>query len=118
MRLQGSGGIADGMKTTRGLLGVGKAVEMEYKAEMCRKNRIHFPTHHRIGDHGYFTRFGYSALHAARMAARKQLDNEEEWTSDWTQILRIRVGSILVNCLMDVSTVTRTGMDKRTNEAM
>jgi DNA-directed RNA polymerase len=91
---------------------------VEYKADMCKKNRINFPTHFRVGDHGYFSRFGYAALYAARMAARTHLDTEQEWTSEWTQLLRIRVGSILVNSLMDVATVTRTGVDKRTNEPM
>ncbi|KAI0255102.1 hypothetical protein BJV78DRAFT_1084646, partial [Lactifluus subvellereus] len=34
MRLQSSGGVADGMKTARGLVSVGKAGELEYKAQM------------------------------------------------------------------------------------
>jgi len=40
MRLQGSGGVADGMKIARGLVSVGKAIELEYKARMCKKNNI------------------------------------------------------------------------------
>ena len=43
MHLQGSGGVAEGMKTARALLAVGKAVEIEYKAEMCKKNIISVP---------------------------------------------------------------------------
>ncbi|KAG2088464.1 hypothetical protein BD769DRAFT_1298093, partial [Suillus cothurnatus] len=34
MRLQGSGGVSDGMKTARALLTVGHAVENKYKTEM------------------------------------------------------------------------------------
>jgi DNA-directed RNA polymerase len=118
MRLQGSGGVLQGMKTTRALLSVGRAVEAEYKAQMYRQNNIPIPSHPRAGEQGYFTRLGYRDLHAYRVAARKYMENAEEWTSDWTQLLRIRVGSILVNCLMDVSTVKRTGTDKRTNETV
>ena len=40
MHLHGAGGVNDGTKTVRALLSVGRAVETEYKAEMCRKNNI------------------------------------------------------------------------------
>jgi DNA-directed RNA polymerase len=118
MRLQGTGGVSDGMKTARALLSVGRAVEVEYKAEMCKRNNIQIPTQPRSGEHGYFTRFGYRDLHARRVAARKYMEDAEEWTTDWTQLLRVRVGSILVDCLMDVSMVTRTATDKRSGADM
>jgi DNA-directed RNA polymerase len=37
MRLQGSSGLSDGMKTTRALISVGMAVGMENKAQLARK---------------------------------------------------------------------------------
>jgi hypothetical protein len=43
MRLQGSGGISLGMKTTRALVSVGKSIENEYKAQMCKKYDIPVP---------------------------------------------------------------------------
>jgi DNA-directed RNA polymerase len=46
------------------------------------------------------------------------MEDSEEWTSQWTQLLRVRVGSILVDCLMDTATIERTAVDKRTNEEM
>jgi DNA-directed RNA polymerase len=118
MQLQGSGGVRAGMKTARALLSVGKAVEIEYKAQMCRKNNIQIPAHPRVGEHGFFTRFGYRDLYMRRLAARQFTENTEEWTSDWTQLLRVQVGSFLVDSLMDVATVLRTGVDKRTGEVM
>jgi DNA-directed RNA polymerase len=36
MRMVGSGGIVDGMKTLRGCIGVGKAIEAEHRAETIR----------------------------------------------------------------------------------
>ncbi|KAG1773841.1 hypothetical protein EDD22DRAFT_841721 [Suillus occidentalis] len=117
MRLQGSGGVSDGMKTARALLTVGRAVENEYKAEMCKRNHIAIPSHTRPSDFtGYFTGLGYKDLHARRMTAAKYMEDSEEWTSAWTQVLRVRVGSILVDCLMDTATIERTAVDKRTNE--
>jgi DNA-directed RNA polymerase len=119
MHLQGSGGVSDGMKTARALLTVGRAVENEYKAEMCKRNHIAIPSHARPSEFtGYFTGLGYKDLHARRMTAAKYMEDSEEWTSEWTQVLRVRVGSILVDCLMDSATIERTAVDKRTNEEM
>ncbi|EIW76844.1 DNA/RNA polymerase [Coniophora puteana RWD-64-598 SS2] len=117
MRLSGSGGVLDGMKTARALLTVGRAVENEYKAEMCKKNNIAVPQHTRFsGDVNFFSGNGYKALQAGRLAAAKYLEENEEWTSDWTQQLRVRIGGILVDCLMDVATIERQAVDKRTGE--
>lgn len=40
MRLSGTGGITDGMKTARALIQVGKAVEIEYKASVRAPSNI------------------------------------------------------------------------------
>jgi DNA-directed RNA polymerase len=116
MRLQGSGGIADGMKLARGLVSLGKAVELEYKAQMCKNNNISVPSVTRAGESGFFSRYSYRDLHARRVTARKYMEDAEEWTSDWTQVLRVHVGSFLVDRLMDVAKVIRTGTHKRTGE--
>lgn len=118
MRLHGSGGVTDGMKTARALLAVSKAVENEYKAEMCRRNKIQIPSQVKPGEHGYFTRFGYRDLHARRLAAAKYMEDAEEWTTEWSQHLRVKVGSILVDSLMAVAMIERTGLNKRTGERM
>ena len=116
MRLQGSGGVADGMKVARGLISVGKAVELEYKVGMCKKNNISIPSTSRAGESGFFSRYSYRDLHARRVIARKYMEDAEEWTSDWTQELRVHIGSFLVERLMDVAKVIRTGTNKRTGE--
>lgn len=116
MHMQGSGGVADGMKAARGLVGVGKAIELEYKAQMCKKNNISLPSTARTGESGFFSRYSYRDLHARRVTARKYMEDAEDWTSDWTQTLRVRVGSFLVDRLMDVAKVIRTGVNKRTGE--
>lgn len=116
MRLQGSGGVFDGMKTTRALVGVGKAVEIEYKAQMCRKSKIQIPTSSRWTDAGYFSKMGYKCLQERRIAAAKHVMDGEAWTAQWTQSVRSKIGGILVECLMDVAEVTRTAKDKNTGE--
>lgn len=116
MHLHGTGGVNDGMKTARALIAVGKAVEIEYKAEMCKKNNIAVPSPATSRQQSFFSNLGYRALHERRLAARKYMEDYEEWTSEWTQTVRVRVGSFLVDALMDVATITRTAVDRRTNE--
>ena len=122
MRLQGSGGVYDGMKTTRALVAVGKAVELEYKAQMCRTNKIHIPSTavSKQGDAGasFFSNMGYRNLQERRVAAAKHMMDGEVWTAAWTQAVRSKVGGILVDCLMDVAEVTRTAEDKKTGDLM
>ncbi|KAA1474146.1 DNA/RNA polymerase [Dentipellis sp. KUC8613] len=118
MRLHGSGGVSEGMKTARGLLAVGKAVELEYKALVCRKNKISVPmtSARGPGQGSYFSRFSYNDLHARRLTAFKYMEDAEEWTSDWTQNTKVKVGSFLVDRLIDCATVTRTAVSKVTGE--
>ncbi|KAG6872157.1 hypothetical protein C0995_012475 [Termitomyces sp. Mi166 len=112
MRLQGSGGVHDGMKTTRALITVGKAVELEYKGMVCRSNKIYMPASPKLGSAGYFSTMGYANLQQRRVAAAKVMADAEGWTADWTQHVRSKVGGILVECLMDVAEITRTGTNK------
>ena len=119
MRLQGSGGVSEGMKTARALLTIGKAVELEHKAQMFRRNNVPIPTAPlRSSESGYFTKSGYKDLHTRRVAAMKYMEESEEWAATWTQLLRVKVGSFLVDALMDVATVVRTAVVKQTGEVV
>ncbi|OSD03827.1 DNA/RNA polymerase [Trametes coccinea BRFM310] len=117
MHLHGSGGVQDGMKTARALLSVGRAVESEIKAEMAKKHNVPLPTAASVGDGNVFSSVGYRELHDQRVAARKLIEDAEDWTNaEWTQLVRVKVGSFLVDCLMDVATVQRSMKDPRTGE--
>ncbi|KAJ7482195.1 DNA/RNA polymerase [Mycena galericulata] len=115
MRLQGTGGITEGMKTARALIDVGKAVETEYKAHMCKTNRIDLPTSQTL-PRDYFSNMGYRNLQERRVAAARLMMDNEGWSAPWTQAVRSQVGAILVECLMDVAEVTRTAKDKLTGK--
>ena len=117
MRLQGSGGVVHGMKMTRALIAVGKAVENEYKAEMCKLHDIPVPHFSRRKD-GFFTPFGYNHLHQRRVAAAANHEDGEVWTAAWTQVARAKVGAVLVECLMDVAQVERTSVNRETGETV
>jgi DNA-directed RNA polymerase len=113
MRSQGSQSV-HGMKMTRALITVGKAVENEYKAEMCKLHDIPIPQFSRGND--IFSKFGYKHLHQRRVAAAVTNEDGEKWTADWTQVARAKVGAVLVECLMDVAKVERTSVNRTTGD--
>ncbi|TEB18252.1 mitochondrial RNA polymerase [Coprinellus micaceus] len=115
MRLTGTGGISGGMKTTRAIVSIGKAVEMEYKARMCKQNDIQMPESSRP-DGNVWTDFGYSNLYQRRLAMAKQMSLGESWTAEWTQLTRAQVGSVLLECLMGVAEVDKQAVDRNTGE--
>ncbi|KAI9061872.1 DNA/RNA polymerase [Trametes sanguinea] len=117
MHLHGSGAVQDGMKTARALLSVGRAVESEINAEMAKKHNVPVPAPDAVGGENVFSGVGYRELYAQRVAARKLLEDAEDWPDkEWTQLVRVKVGSFLVDCLMDVATVQRSTKDPRTGE--
>ncbi|KAJ7041142.1 DNA/RNA polymerase [Mycena alexandri] len=111
MRMQGTGGITEGMKTARALITIGMAVESEYKSQMCKSNKIELPAN-QVPPRDYFSHMGYRSLHERRIAAARLMMDNEGWTAPWTQSVRSQVGAILVECLMDVAVVTRTAKNK------
>ena len=59
---------------------------------------ISIPSHARPDEFaGYFIGLEYRDLHARQVTAAKYMEDSKEWTSQWTQLLRVRVGSILVD---------------------
>jgi len=118
MRLQGSGGITLGMKTTRSLIAVGKAIENEYKAQMCRKHDIPMPDLTSWKPAAFFSSMGYQHLHQRRLAAARTMQDAEAWSATWSQTTRSQVGAILVECLMEVAEVTRMKVDPVTHELL
>jgi DNA-directed RNA polymerase len=118
MRLQGTGGVSEGMKTARALISVGQAVETEYKAQMCKTNDIDIPTAALTIPRDYFSNMGYRHLKQRRVAAARLMQDNEGWIAPWTQALRSQIGAILVECLMDVAEVTRTAKDHLTGQLM
>lgn len=115
MRLQGSGGVADGMKTARALIMIGMAVEEEHYADIIRKNPQIISTHKYANDK--VRSKGITDL-KTRQEVRKWLASRESEDSfaPWTQTIRARVGSYLVGHLMSVATVKRTAVDRTGEE--
>ena len=114
MRMQGISGVADGIKTTRALITVGKAIETEYSAVMLNKHPEIFvqarAAQQMLGKRSLIDLAARRDLKAWQERCREE--NIETNVPKWTQIIRARVGSFLVQHLLDVATVHRKAYDR------
>jgi DNA-directed RNA polymerase len=132
MRMSGSGGIADGMKALRGMLAVGKAVETEYRAETI-KNVAGVDSPHwlraidpqtqkpsRALVSSVWRNLGNQLKEGKEGAdeADRQLEHDLRtvWTPAWSQMVHLGLGSYLVESLLSVAKVQRSGKDPVTGE--
>ncbi|KAN0065347.1 DNA-directed RNA polymerase [Thecaphora frezii] len=115
MRMAGStGGVESGMKTARALLQVGRAIELEYHAEVVRKNP-------QIFQNAHIAQAVLKKRGLIDMAARREIKAWQKQMEDggaissiprWTQTVRARVGSYVVQHLLQVATVNRKATDR------
>ncbi|KAG0331658.1 DNA-directed RNA polymerase [Podila humilis] len=117
LRLNNSGGIIEGMKSARALIGVGKAVESEYNAEQIAKKSNKALVDHR---HNVHELYGNGRLFniAIRKAETKRTEamHPTDWTPVWPETTRAKVGSVLATLLMDCAKVQIPSFDPETNK--
>ncbi|KAG0091794.1 DNA-directed RNA polymerase [Podila epicladia] len=117
LRLNNSGGIIEGMKSARALIGVGKAVESEYNAEQMTKK-----SNKALFDQRYSVHELYGNGKLFNMAIRKAETKRSEamhptdWTPVWPESTRAKVGSVLTTLLMDCAKVQIPSFDPETNQ--
>lgn len=114
MHMQGVSGVADGVKTTRALLQIGRAIENEYHAVVINK-------HPEVFVQARAAQRMLRERKLVNLAARRDVkawqernaaDNIETNLPRWTQTVRARVGGYLVEQLMDVAYVKRSAYDR------
>ncbi|KAF9355018.1 DNA-directed RNA polymerase [Mortierella sp. AD094] len=117
LRLNNSGGIVEGMKSARALIGIGKAVESEYNAEQMTKK-----SNKALFDHKFNVHQLYGSGKLFNMAIRKAETKRSEamhptdWTPVWPESTRAKLGSVLTTLLMDCAKVQIPSFDPETNQ--
>lgn len=109
MRLQGLGGVAEGTKTTRTLISLGKAVEAEHYVTVLRQHPEVYAKVRKINE---MVRNSHTTDSMARQEAKKLLEASHHGALEWTQTIRARVGSYLADHLMRVATIRREARDR------
>ncbi|GAA5920111.1 hypothetical protein JCM6882_008670 [Rhodosporidiobolus microsporus] len=128
MRLYGSGGITEGVKAARAMLHVGRAIENEYHAELLKEvhtNKGLQAEIDRLSEIGSIGADGSVQGRSTeqslgilwrREMAKREADGDSSWRPAWTQPIRAKVGSILVDALIQVANVERTIRHPRTGD--
>ncbi|KAI9283351.1 hypothetical protein BY458DRAFT_467671 [Sporodiniella umbellata] len=112
LRLHNSSSIGDGMKTTRAILDVGKAVEMEYNAVQMKKNS-------RSQEFQQVVSSGKLFNMAVNKAQRKTLITDDElknWNPIWPIPIRAKVGSVLTSLLLESAKIPVPSWNPETGE--
>lgn len=98
---------SDSMRTTRTVVQMGKAIEMEHHFQMAKKEDLPIPNFQQ-NQVPYYSADAYLELHKRRMAAKLENEGRENWMPEWTQAIRARVGAAVLDCLIRVAKITRT----------
>jgi DNA-directed RNA polymerase len=130
MRLYGSGGVSEGVKAARAMLHVGRAIENEYHAEMLKEvhtNKGLQSEIERLSEAGSVGTDGKLQSRSPeqsldmlwrRELAKREKEGDSSWRPSWTQPIRAKVGSLLVDALIQTARVERTIRHPQTNELM
>ena len=136
LRLHNSSGIADGMKTARAVIDVGKAVEMEYNAiqikrASAKRAQKNYEVHNLFASGKLFN----MAVRRAHMDMVKQQEgvgellesssegdtgtsSQSEWTPVWPSTIRAKVGSVLASIFIDAAKIPVPSFNPETGEKM
>ncbi|CAO3633757.1 unnamed protein product [Cunninghamella blakesleeana] len=136
LRLHNSSGIADGMKTARAVIDIGKAIEMEYNATMVKRNTTassqSFTSEKKL-QFAVKRAFEQQQLlkSATTPAALSSYENEYNnntdsssnnenplttWNPVWPSSIRAKVGSVLTSLLIDAAKIPVPSYDPDTME--
>ncbi|ORZ23659.1 hypothetical protein BCR42DRAFT_447312 [Absidia repens] len=132
LRLHNSSGIADGMKTARAVIDVGKAVEMEYNATYMKRNNKGLRGGYNIQN---MSANGKEFNMAVQKALNKQqedeaateasisMDNKNDgvqssdiWNPVWPSSIRAKVGSVLTSLLIESAKIPVPSYNPDTGE--
>ncbi len=111
LKLNATGGIADGMKTARACLEVGKAIQMEYRSEMLSKAENAMIRNHRNSKSPAVFR----KLLATIKYKNPKLNNSDR-DIEWPLDICAKIGSVLIAILISVSKVRISGVDPDTGQ--
>ncbi|KAI9300871.1 hypothetical protein BJ944DRAFT_170100 [Cunninghamella echinulata] len=129
LRLHNSSGIADGMKTARAVIDIGKAIEMEYNATMVKKNG---ESPSQAFTSGKSLQYAVKKMYEKKQQQKlvestlssssviNNISNDADplttWNPVWPSSIRAKVGSVLTSLLIDAAKIPVPSYDPDTGE--
>ena len=128
MRAVGASGLSDGFIAVKGLRGIGKAIETEYRAETIKSvagvDSSHWlrtidpntskPSRQLISTH--WRKIGRNISNKPPGSPEYLDDWAAVWTPSWSNETQAELGAYLIERFLDVAKIERTGPDPRTGE--
>lgn len=107
LKLNSTGGVADGMRVGRAVLAVANALELEYRSEQVKKS-----------EHSVFkdVKNPQDLKKFAKSLAHFKSDKLSEWKISWPTDAKSKIGSLLITMLMHVAKVKVEGVDPVTKQ--
>ncbi|QSL65643.1 hypothetical protein MERGE_002956 [Pneumocystis wakefieldiae] len=99
LRLHSTGGIAQGMRTARAILSVGKSIEKEYGSELIKKNK------NILGKDINLSQIFRNPRQFQNALYKTQNNINFEIYPKWPMAVKAKIGSILISILMHVAKI-------------
>jgi len=114
IKTHSTGGVAEGMRTGRAVISIGKAVEMEYISERLKKS-LHNRSNADLNRVFRNERLLGMAAKKLRANAIHRDDPESSTVShDWPRAIQAKLGAVLISIIMHVAKVEATATDRAT----
>jgi DNA-directed RNA polymerase len=102
LKLNSTGGVAEGMRITSAVMAVANALELEYRSEQVKKSeRAVFKD---LKNPNNLKKY-------AKSLSYFQSDKLSEWKFNWPSEVKAKMGSLLISMLMHVAKVQVEGVD-------
>ncbi|AGO11467.1 AaceriACR224Cp [[Ashbya] aceris (nom. inval.)] len=111
LSLNSTGGVSEGMRTTRAVLAIGKAIEMEYRSEALLKSEKSIFKEVRANSNEF-----KKLVQRAKATFRNTQIEESKVL--WPQNIKAKVGSLLISMLIHVAKVNVRGVDPVTKKTV
>ncbi|ODV95237.1 hypothetical protein PACTADRAFT_49985 [Pachysolen tannophilus NRRL Y-2460] len=118
LKVNAASNISSGVRTARSVLSVGRAVELEYRAqELLKSENDIYKTYRSIKKTSEFkklvTKSTDEKFRKLLNRAKKDLSNNQ---FTWSPDIRAKVGSVLISLLLQVAKIQVNGTDPTTNK--
>nr|CAG8491107.1 12082_t:CDS:10 [Entrophospora candida] len=102
VRNQSTGGVIQGMKTTRLIISIGKSIENEYNAEQMKKRKNRMMIQKKLNVHELYSSGKLFNMAVRKVTAKIERENSNsEWQPEWPTPVKAKIGSLLASMLLD-----------------
>jgi DNA-directed RNA polymerase len=118
LRLSMDRDMENDISVTRAVSEIGNAIEMEYYTEQLRKRKNDLVKTRRLNLQALYSSGQLSDMRTRKIQSKLLEEEEEEgdWLAHWPELIRIKLGALLISMLLRVAKIKTTCYDKVTDK--